>query len=118
MANPQDRHDLLEEILNQRVLVLDGAMGTMLQQKNLTAADFGGPVLEGCNENLVRTRPDVVLEIHRAYLEAGADVIETNSFGATRLVLAEYGLQEAAYELNFTAARLARLAADEKSTAS
>src|SRR5215472_3336221 len=108
----------LEEILDERVLVLDGAMGTMLHEQHLTAQDFGGPSLEGCNENLVRTRPDVVLEIHRAYLEAGADVIETNSFGATRLVLAEYGLQEAAYELNFTAARLARLAADEKSTAS
>src|SRR5215469_12800450 len=109
---------MIEEILDERVLVLDGAMGTMLQQRALTAADFGGPVLEGCNENLVRTRPYVVLEIRRAYLEADAHVIETNSFGAKRLVLAESRLQEAAFELNFTAARLARLAADEKSTAS
>jgi len=67
-------------------------MGTMLQQCNLTAADFGGAALEGCNEVLVRTRPDVVLDIHRKYLEAGADIIETNTFGSTPLVLGEYGL--------------------------
>ena len=71
----------LRELLSQRILVLDGAMGTMLQQGNLSAADFGAPELEGCNENLVRTRPDVVLNIHRKYLEAGSDIIETNSFG-------------------------------------
>src|SRR5215472_12287250 len=107
---------MIDEILDERVLVLDGAMGTMLQQRALTAADFGGPALEGCNENLVRTRPDVVLAIHRAYLEAGADVIETNSFGGTRLVLREYGLENDAYDLNLGAARLARQAADEFST--
>ena len=104
------------ELFSGRVLVLDGAMGTMLQQHQLTAADFGGAALEGCNENLVRTRPDVVLDIHRAYLAAGADMVETNSFGGTKLVLAEYGLQDAAYELNVTAARLARQAADEFSS--
>lgn len=70
----------LRELLRERILVLDGAMGTMLQQRNLTAADFGGPHLEGCNENLVMTRPDVVLDIHRKYLEAGSDIIETDSF--------------------------------------
>jgi 5-methyltetrahydrofolate--homocysteine methyltransferase len=113
MLTPDDRLQALEDILAQRVLVLDGAMGTMLQQQHLTADDFGGPALEGCNENLVRTRPDVVLGIHRAYLEAGADVVETNSFGGTKLVLAEYGLADDAYELNFTAAKLARQAADE-----
>src|SRR6516165_4366873 len=106
----------LDEILDERVLVLDGAMGTMLQQRGLTAADFGEAALEGCNENLVRTRPDVVVGIHRAYLEAGADVIETNSFGGTRLVLREYGLDNDAYDLNLAAARLARQAADEFST--
>src|SRR5205814_6537919 len=79
MTTPQERQQALEQILAERVLVLDGAMGTMLQQRDLTAADFGGPALEGCNENLVRTRPDVVLDIHRKYLEAGADIIETNS---------------------------------------
>ena len=65
----------LRELLRERILILDGAMGTMLQQVNLTAEDFGGPDLEGCNENLVLTRPDVVLEIHRKYLQAGADII-------------------------------------------
>src|ERR1700747_1233937 len=103
----------LRELLGQRVLVLDGAMGTMLQQCALTAADFGGPTLEGCNEVLVRTRPDVVLDIHRKYFAAGADIVETNSFGGTPLVLAEYGLQAEAQELNKKAAELARAAADE-----
>src|SRR5690348_1989838 len=116
MADPQDRQRLLNDLLDQRVLVLDGAMGTMLQQKNLTAADFGGAALEGCNENLVRTRPDIILDIHRAYLRAGADVVETNSFGGTALVLREYGLENDAAELNGAAARLARQAADEHST--
>jgi 5-methyltetrahydrofolate--homocysteine methyltransferase len=107
----------LRELLRERILVLDGAMGTMLQQQNLTAADFGGPHLEGCNENLVMTRPDVVLSIHRKYLEAGSDIIETNSFGGTPIVLAEYGLGEKAREINRRAAELARQAADELSTA-
>src|SRR3974377_1076129 len=114
----RNSHEMIEEILDQRVLVLDGAMGTMLQQRSLTAADFGGPAVEGCNENLVRTRPDVVLGIHRAYLAAGADLIETNSFGGTRLVLDEYGLGDGAVELNLHAARLARQAAAEFSTSS
>jgi 5-methyltetrahydrofolate--homocysteine methyltransferase len=102
----------LRELLRERILVLDGAMGTMLQQANLTAEDFGGPDLEGCNENLVLTRPDVVLEIHRKYLHAGADIIETNSFGSTPVVLAEYGLGEEARRISRVAAELARKAAD------
>src|ERR1039458_270955 len=110
MTTPHERIQALTEVLEQRILVLDGAMGTMLQQRNLTAEDFGGAALEGCNENLVRTRPDVVLGIHRAYLEAVSDVVETNSFGGTPIVLAEYGLQSDAHELNFGAARLARQA--------
>jgi 5-methyltetrahydrofolate--homocysteine methyltransferase len=105
-----------DEILEQRVLVLDGAMGTMLQERALSPADFGGPGLDGCNENLVRTRPDVVLDIHRAYFAAGADIGTTNSFGGARLVLAEYGLQDDAFALNVAAAQLARRAADEFST--
>ena len=107
---------ILRELLAERILVLDGAMGTMLQQRNLTAADFGGPALEGCNENLVRTRPDVVSDIHRLYLEAGADVIETNSFNGTKSDLIDYGLADQSYELMVTATRLARNEADEYST--
>jgi 5-methyltetrahydrofolate--homocysteine methyltransferase len=107
---------VLRELLRERILVLDGAMGTMLQQANLTAVDFGGPQLEGCNENLVITRPDVVLGIHRKYLESGSDIIETNTFGGTPLVLAEYGLADKAHEINRRAAELARQAADEFST--
>jgi len=106
----------LRELLRQRILVLDGAMGTMLQQVDLKAEDFGGAHLEGCNENLVITRPDVVLGIHKKYLEAGSDIIETNSFGGTPIVLAEYGLGDRALELNRRAAELARQAADEFST--
>src|SRR3954454_20876188 len=116
MTSPDERQQALEQLLAERVLVLDGAMGTMLQQRHLTAEDFGGPALEGCNENLVRTRPDVVLDIHRAYYAAGADIVETNTFGGTPLVLAEYGLEADAHELNRVAAELARRAADEYST--
>src|SRR3954469_5117653 len=115
MTTPQERQQALEQILAERVLVLDGAMGTMLQQADLTAADFGGASLEGCNENLVRTRPDVVLDIHRKYFEAGADIIETNSFGGAPIVLAEYGLAAGAPELNGLSAQLARQAADQAS---
>ncbi|HET6930465.1 MAG TPA: homocysteine S-methyltransferase family protein, partial [Candidatus Acidoferrum sp.] len=116
MRDLKQSEKALRELLAERILVLDGAMGTMLQQRDLTAADFGGPALEGCNENLVRTRPDVVLDIHRKYFEAGADIVETNSFGGTPLVLAEYGLQADALELNKRAATLARQAAEEFST--
>src|SRR5881296_4190394 len=113
MRNFKEIGKELRELLGQRVLVLDGAMGTMLQQCDLTAADFGGASLEGCNENLVRTRPDVVLDIHRKYFEAGSDIVETNSFGGTPIVLGEYGLAEDAHLLNKHAAELAREAADE-----
>jgi 5-methyltetrahydrofolate--homocysteine methyltransferase len=108
----------LRELLRERVLVLDGAMGTMLQQENLTAADFGGAYLEGCNENLDLTRPDVVLGIHRKYLEAGADIIETNTFGSTPLVLAEYGLGDRAREISRRAAELASQAVSQFSKGS
>jgi 5-methyltetrahydrofolate--homocysteine methyltransferase len=115
MRNLTESAKALRELLSERVLVLDGAMGTMLQQCHLTAEDFGGAALEGCNENLVRTRPDVVLDIHRKYLEAGADIVETNSFGGAPIVLAEYGLAGDALELNTRAAQLARQAADQAS---
>jgi len=111
-----DRQLCLHDALERRILVLDGAMGTMLQQRSLTAADFGGAELEGCNENLVRTRPDVILDVHRAYFEAGADIVETDTFGGTTIVLAEYGLAASAADLNREAARLARQAADEFTT--
>ncbi|MGB6844361.1 MAG: homocysteine S-methyltransferase family protein, partial [Candidatus Acidiferrales bacterium] len=113
MRNLIQQGSALRELLRERILILDGAMGTMLQQVNLTAADFGGAALEGCNENLVRTRPDVVLDIHRKYFQAGADIVETNSFGSTPIVLAEYGLAHDARELNRRAAELARQAAGE-----
>jgi 5-methyltetrahydrofolate--homocysteine methyltransferase len=116
MKNLRESEKALRALLTERILVLDGAMGTMLQQRDLTAADFGGAMLEGCNENLVRTRPDVVLDIHRKYYEAGSDIVETNSFGSTPLVLAEYGLEKDAHFLSKKAAELARQAADEFST--
>jgi 5-methyltetrahydrofolate--homocysteine methyltransferase len=116
MENQQIRRQALFDALQTRVLVLDGAMGTMLQQRNLTADDFGGPSLEGCNENLVATRPDVILDIHRAYYAAGADMVETNSFGSTSLVLAEYNLADLSYDLSLRAAKLAREAAAEYSS--
>ncbi|WP_121969957.1 methionine synthase [Leptolyngbya sp. BC1307] len=98
------------------VLVFDGAMGTSLQMQELTAEDFGGANYEGCNEYLVETRPDAVEKVHRGFLEVGADVIETDTFGGTALVLAEYDLADRAYELNRKAAAIARKAADDYST--
>src|SRR6266481_4034811 len=116
MRNLTESARALRDLLSQRILVLDGAMGTMLQQRNLTAEDFGGAALEGCNENLVRTRPDVVLDIHRKYFAAGSDIVETDSFGGAPIVLAEYGLAADAHFLNRRSAELARQAADEFST--
>lgn len=110
-SEPSDtaaRTAALEAALAERVLVLDGATGTALQAANLSADDFGGPELEGCNENLVATRPDVIARVHEAYLAAGADIVETNSFGSTPLVLAEYDLAAHAFELNRLAAAIAR----------
>ncbi|MEK7858439.1 MAG: methionine synthase [Elusimicrobiota bacterium] len=105
------REDELRELLHERLLVLDGGMGTMLQAHDLKAEDFGGAALEGCNENLILTRPDVVQGIHEQYFAAGADIVETNTFGAIRHVLGEYGLQDKALELNRVGARLAVAAA-------
>ncbi|KIL34756.1 methionine synthase [Cohnella kolymensis] len=106
----------LQEALSKRILILDGAMGTMIQQANLTAEDFGGEELDGCNELLVLTRPDVISSIHEQYLHAGSDIIETNTFGATSVVLMEYDIREKAREINLAAARLAREACDKYST--
>ncbi|NMH71019.1 methionine synthase [Bacillus sp. RO3] len=107
---------LFEQQLRKKILVLDGAMGTMLQQAELSPEDFGGEKLDGCNENLVLTAPEVIYRIHLEYLDAGADVIETNTFGATPVVLDEYDLGYKAYEINKVAAEIAKKAARERST--
>ncbi|NEP86351.1 MAG: methionine synthase [Okeania sp. SIO2C2] len=98
------------------VIVFDGAMGTNLQVQNLTAEDFGGAEYEGCNEYLVHTKPEAVAKVHRDFLAAGADVIETDTFGGTKIVLAEYDLSDQAYYLNKTAAELAKSVTAEFST--
>src|SRR5215467_6221936 len=118
MRNISDRIRLLRQVLAARIVIIDGAAGTSIQDMHLSAADFGGPQLEGCNENLVRTRPDKIRELHRSFLSAGADIIETNTFGATSIVLAEYGLDRDARELNRIAAELARAEADHFSSGS
>jgi 5-methyltetrahydrofolate--homocysteine methyltransferase len=115
MTTSSERRKALADILEQRVLVLDGAMGTMLHQVPLSIdVDYQGR--ENCPEILNATRPDVIGDVHRAYLEAGADIIETNSFGGSRMTLAENQLDPRTYELNFAAAQIARKVADEFST--
>ncbi|MGH7324654.1 MAG: methionine synthase [Candidatus Rokuibacteriota bacterium] len=109
--NRESRTHALRAALSERILVLDGAMGTMIQAAGLTAADFGGPEYEGCNEHLNLTRPDVVRGIHAAYLEAGADLVSTNTFGCAPYVLGEYGLADHAYAIARAAAGIAREAA-------
>ncbi|MEH1886422.1 methionine synthase [Nostoc sp.] len=111
-------HPFLERLRSpdSPVLVFDGAMGTNLQTQNLTAEDFGGAQYEGCNEYLVHTNPEAVAKVHRDFLAAGADVIETDTFGSTSLVLAEYDLADQAYYLTKTAAELAKRVAAEFST--
>lgn len=106
----------LTEQLKKKILIMDGAMGTMLQQADLSADDFGGEEFEGCNENLNLTAPQVIEQIHREYFEAGADIVETNTFGGASLVLDEYGIGHKAYEINKVAADIARKVADEMST--
>ncbi|NLO79917.1 MAG: methionine synthase [Xanthomonadaceae bacterium] len=115
-----DRIALLKAELSRRILVLDGAMGTMIQSYRLTEADFRNQRLQhherdlkGNNDLLALTRPDVLRDIHRAYLEAGADIICTNTFGANPISQADYGLADWTYELNLESARIARAVADE-----
>ena len=115
-----DTNNRLRRLLASRILVLDGAMGTMVQRKGLTEADFRGERfrthardLKGNNDVLVLTRPDVISSIHRDYLAAGADIIETSTFSSTAIAQSDYGLEGAAYDLNVAGARLARQAADE-----
>jgi 5-methyltetrahydrofolate--homocysteine methyltransferase len=123
-VRPYTRGAALPALLQQRIVIIDGAMGTMIQRHKLTEADFRGPRfqdhtkdLRGNNDLLVLTRPDVVGDIHEAYLRAGADIIETNTFGATSIAQEDYALPQIAYELNVAAARLARAACDRVATA-
>ena len=110
----------IRDILNERILVLDGAMGTMIQKYKLTEEDFRGErfkehkcSLKGNNDILALTRPDVVKEIHSAYLDAGADIIETNTFGATFVAQADYEMEDAVYDINYYSAKLAKEVAEE-----
>jgi 5-methyltetrahydrofolate--homocysteine methyltransferase len=106
----------LLDTAKERIVVFDGAMGTNLQVQNLTLDDFGGPLFEGCNENLLVTRPDAVEKVHAGFLDVGCDVIETNSFNGTPVDFAEYDIADKAYEMNVLAARLAKRVASDYST--
>ena len=125
------RGQALPHLLSQRILILDGAMGTMIQRFKLSEEQYrgaGGPAgaferfkdfprdVKGNNELLSITRPDVIADIHEAYLAAGADLIETNTFGATRVVQADYDMADLAFEMNLTSAKIARAACDKYST--
>ncbi|MFM8654812.1 MAG: homocysteine S-methyltransferase family protein, partial [Verrucomicrobiota bacterium] len=110
----------LEQALGKRIVMMDGAMGTMVQRHQLSEKDFRGDRfashakdLKGNNDILVLTRPDVIGGIHRAYLEAGAEILETNTFNATSISQADYGLESAVRDINLAAARLARKTTDE-----
>src|SRR5947209_3643593 len=104
------------ETLRARVVVFDGAMGTNLHAQGLTIEDYGGPQFENCNEHLLVTRPDAVEKVHAGFLEVGCDVVETDSFNGTSIVLGEFGIGHMAYELNVKAAELARRVASDFST--
>jgi 5-methyltetrahydrofolate--homocysteine methyltransferase len=110
----------LEELVRQRIVVIDGAMGTMIQARKLTEEDYRGEefarhpkALHLCNDVLNLTQPGIIAEIHRQYIEAGADIIETNTFNSTAISMAEYGLQERIYDLNFAGAQAARRAVEQ-----
>ncbi len=123
MTQTYTRAQQLPEILKQRIVILDGAMGTMIQRYKLTEADYRGARftehhvdVKGNNELLLLTHPDVIREIHEQYLAAGADLIETNTFGATSVAQEDYDMAELAYEMNVVAAQIAREACDQYST--
>lgn len=107
-----ERIDTLKALLDTRIVVLDGAMGTYLESQRLSAGDYGGASYEGCYEHVNLIRPEIVTRIHEAYLEKGADVVQTNTFGASPIVLREYGLATKVRDINFEGARLARAVAD------
>lgn len=104
------------ETLKERIVVFDGAMGTNLHAQGLTIEDYGGLQFENCTEHLLITRPDAVENVHRAFLEIGCDVVETDSFGANPIVLSEFQIADMAYDLNVRAARLAKNLARDFST--
>src|SRR5882672_8246712 len=119
MVQPLNRIELLERLLRERIVILDGAMGTMIQAHKLDEAAFRGERfkdwpkdLKGLNDLLNITKPAVIEEIHRQYLEAGADIIETNTFNAQSISLADYGMESLAYEISKAGAECARRAAD------
>jgi 5-methyltetrahydrofolate--homocysteine methyltransferase len=110
----------IRQIAKERILVLDGAMGTMIQRYKPTDEDYRGERfknwprdIKGNNDLLTLTRPDMIREIHAAYYEAGADIVETNTFSGTSIAMADYGMEDLVYELNYESARLARSVADE-----
>jgi 5-methyltetrahydrofolate--homocysteine methyltransferase len=117
--NSTNRTELIKSLLKERILIIDGAMGTMIQDYRLEEADYRGERfadfhldIKGNNELLSLTQPHIIRDIHTAYLEAGADLIETNTFNGTRIAQSDYELSELDYELNVTVAKLAREAAD------
>ena len=119
MSDRSVRLQALHQALKERILILDGGMGTMIQSYKLEEEDYRGKRftdwpsdVKGNNDLLVLTRPDVIGGIEKAYLDAGADILETNTFNATRISMADYGMEELAYELNVEGARLARKIAD------
>lgn len=109
----KQRFEAFEEALLSRILVIDGAMGTMLQEKNPTIADWGGPEFENCTENLLYTRPEWIQDVHRQYYKAGADIVETDSFGGHPVTLGEFGMGHLLHDVNSKAAALAREVAAE-----
>lgn len=120
MGKKRDMKEQLEKILEQRIMILDGAMGTMIQAHKFSEEDYRGErfkdyeiLLKGNNDLLTLTQPEAIREIHKKYLAAGADIIETNTFSGTTIAMADYGMEALVYELNYESARLAREAADE-----
>jgi 5-methyltetrahydrofolate--homocysteine methyltransferase len=121
MTDRKARIEALHQAVQERIVILDGAMGTMIQLLGLTEEDYRGErfsdfpnELKGNNDLLVLTKPDAIAKIHRQYLDAGADIIGTNTFNSTKVSQADYGLEDIVYELNFEAARIARIEADKK----
>jgi 5-methyltetrahydrofolate--homocysteine methyltransferase len=106
----------IENLIQEKILILDGATGTSFQKMGLTSVDFGGEQYVGCNEYLVLASPDAVCTVHESYLQAGADIVETNTFGANSIVLAEYGLESMVFDINFQAVQIARKACAKYST--